>query len=152
MESVPSGQELAIHSDMLLANGHRKHLVMVDMSTSAKAHLEKLRQFLGEEFFRQITWFDSGRSFHGYGDSLLTEGNWTRFMGLLLLANQPRLEPTVDPRWIGHRLMAGYAALRWTKNTEHYLGLPTDLDHRSNSVRHSIEVGALGKRFSTASP
>ncbi|MHB1292207.1 MAG: primase 1D-like protein [Sulfuricella sp.] len=35
------------------------------------------------------------------------------------------MSPTVDPRWVGHRLISGYAALRWTKNTEQYLNTPT---------------------------
>ena len=112
---TPRDQELAIHSDVRLASGERKHLLMVDMSTSSRAHLEKLRVFLGDNFFEQIVWFASGRSFHGYGETLLSEGEWVRFMGLLLLANRPKLEPTVDPRWIGHRLLAGYSALRWTR-------------------------------------
>ena len=133
-ESTPVGQEMAMHSDLRLTSGERLHLVMVDMSTSSKAHLEKLRGFLGENLFQTISWFASGRSFHGYGESLLQEIDWVKFMGLLLLANQPRLEHTVDPRWIGHRLVAGYSALRWTKNTHHYLGLPTRLDMKKRPV------------------
>lgn len=125
MRNVPQGQEMAIHSDVKLLSGEVMHLVMLDMSTSAKAHLEKLKSFLGTNFFEEIIWYRSGRSFHGYGQSLLTQDEWVRFMGLLLLANQPKFEPTVDPRWIGHRLLAGYAALRWTKNTDYYISFPT---------------------------
>lgn len=143
--STPQGHELAIHSDVRLHNGDRQHLVMVDMATSSKAHLEKLRSFLGDYFFQRMAWFDSGRSFHGYGADLLAEQRWTQFMGLLLLANKPRMESTVDPRWIGHRLMAGYAALRWTKNTSHYLGYPVRIDNRRTD-RVITEVGPLGKR------
>lgn len=90
--------------DLLMRDGRRLHLIMVDMSTSARAHLEKLRAFLGDNVFQRIAWYASGRSFHGYGESFLERDDWVKFMGLLLLANQPRLEPTVDPRWIGHRL------------------------------------------------
>ena len=144
--STPNGHELAVHSDMLLADGSRSHLLMVDMATSAKAHLEKLRTFLGDDLFQRIVWFDSGRSFHGYGQDLLSERRWVEFMGLLLLANQPRLEPTVDPRWIGHRLMAGYAALRWTRNTPQYLVLPSRIEKQRASGR-SLSVGPLGRRF-----
>lgn len=128
MEKTPRGQELAIHSNIRINGGQDVHLVMIDMSTSARAHLEKLRAFLGDNFYQQISWYSSGRSFHGYGTELLSRENWYRFMGLLLLANQPHLGPTVDPRWIGHRLLAGYAALRWTKNTSQYLGVPSKLD------------------------
>ena len=145
LASTPKGHELAIHSDVLLNNGERQHLVMVDMATSSKAHLEKLRTFLGDNFFQRMAWFDSGRSFHGYGADLLTQQRWVQFMGLLLLANKPRMESTVDPRWIGHRLMAGYATLRWTKNTSHYLVYPTRIDNRRTNPA-TKEVGPLGKR------
>lgn len=143
--ATPSGQELAIHSDLRMRSGLRVHLLMVDMSTGAKAHLEKLRSFLGVETFERIAWFSSGRSFHGYGEDLLAEQEWVKFMGLLLLANKPRMEPTVDPRWIGHRLYAGYSALRWTRNTEHYLTSPTALRRHPLVDGTSRQVGALGK-------
>lgn len=48
-------------------------------------------------------------------------------MGKLFLATQVGVPPTVDPRWVGHRLIAGYAALRWTKNTPHYVDTPKKL-------------------------
>lgn len=147
LENTPPGHEMAIHSDLRLSTGGRAHLVMIDMSTSARAHLGKLRAFLGNHFFQEVSWYASGRSFHGYGESLLTEGDWVKFMGLLLLANQPRLEPTVDPRWIGHRLMAGYSALRWTRNTEHYLGLPKGIDLGSRPSSATLEVGPVGRRI-----
>lgn len=145
MSETPIDQELAIHSNVIDKNGNRQHLVMVDMSTSAKAHLDKLRTYLGDHFFQQIVWFNSGRSFHGYGEELLSEQAWVQFMGLLLLANQPRIEPTVDPRWIGHRLLAGYAALRWTKKTAFYLTPPSKVESKIPNNRASTEVGALGK-------
>nr|WP_166487022.1 hypothetical protein [Cupriavidus necator] len=136
MARTPQGQELAVHSDFHLAGGRHAHLVMVDMATSAKAHLEKLRVFLGGHSFQRISWFASGRSFHGYGEDLLPASEWVKFMGLLLLANQPSLEPTVDPRWIGHRLMAGYAALRWTRNTAHYLVSPSAVELAPKAAQH----------------
>jgi hypothetical protein len=129
-----------------MSDNQTLHLVMVDMSTGARAHLEKLRAFIGDNYADKIAWYRSGRSFHGYGDTLLTGELWVRFMGLLLLANQPSLEPTVDPRWIGHRLLAGYAALRWTKNTEHYLSAPSSIASIGSHRSSSVEVGAVGKK------
>lgn len=142
---TPRGQELALHSNVMLTTSERQHLVMVDMSTTARAHLDKLLVFLGDHFSQQIAWFSSGRSYHGYGERLLSETDWVKFMGLLLLANKPRLEPTVDPRWIGHRLLAGYSALRWTLNTSHYLLLPTRLEQSRLGGRSSIDVAALAR-------
>lgn len=144
---TPKNQELAIHSNVSTQNDQKKHLVMVDMSTSSKAHLEKLRRYLDDHFFQSIAWFSSGRSFHGYGESLLSQENWVQFMGLLLLANQPRIEPTVDPRWIGHRLLAGYSALRWTRNTSYYISAPTHIERSPSIKGATMEIGALGKKL-----
>ena len=122
--SVPKDSEMAFHSVFETVDGDRKHLPLIDMSTPSLAHLEKLREFLGAEFFGTFGWFSSGRSFHGYSSISVSEIDWIRFMGLLLLANQRDLKSTVDPRWIGHRLLAGYSALRWTKNTIYYFKQP----------------------------
>ncbi len=143
--ATPDGQELALHSDVHMLGGEERHLVMIDMSTGARAHLEKLRVFLGDNFFQQVAWFSSGRSFHGYGSELLSKEDWVKFMGVLLLANKPRMEPTVDPRWIGHRLLAGYSALRWTKNTTHYLTPPSRIDPQKSLKNSEFQVPALGK-------
>src|SRR5690606_28866431 len=89
IKATPDGHELALHSNVRLQNGEERHLVMIDMSTGARAHLERLQLFLGKTFFQQLTWFSSGRSFHGYGSELLSEKDWVKFMGLLLLANKP---------------------------------------------------------------
>lgn len=135
--SAPPEEELALHSELEMHCGELMHLVMVDMSTAARAHLDKLRSFLGDTFFHQIAWYASGRSFHGYGEGVLTKCEWVQFMGLLLLSNKPRLDPIVDPRWIGHRLLAGYSALRWTKNTSHYLALPASIDRQARVTSSS---------------
>ena len=94
------------------------------MSTGSGAQLEKVRPVLGESVFFDFDWYKSGRSYHGYGRSLLTHNDWIKQMGKLLLVNQIGVPPTVDPRWVGHRLIAGYASLRWTKNTPQYLDYP----------------------------
>lgn len=124
MGEAPPGHEVAIHSDVLV-NGIRMHMPMVDMATAARAHVDKLRYFIGEEFYGKMVWYTSGRSYHGYGNFLITEDQWRQLMGLLLLVNQPHMEPIVDPRWIGHRLLAGYSALRWTINSGYYLERPS---------------------------
>ncbi|WP_189614157.1 primase 1D-like protein [Pigmentiphaga litoralis] len=124
MAGTPLHHELALHSDLRMTDGSVRHLSMIDMATSARAHLMKLEGFLQSAVPQPFIWFESGRSFHGYGTDLLNTQSWVKFMGLLLLANAPRFDATVDPRWIGHRLLAGYSALRWTKNTSNYVGLP----------------------------
>lgn len=52
---------------------------------------------------------ESGRSYHYYGFELLDDIAWRCIMHRALL-----LTPFVDPRYIGHRLLAGTARLRVT--------------------------------------
>jgi len=52
---------------------------------------------------------NSGRFFHYYGDFLLDEGAWIKFMAEFLM---PCI--LVSPRYIGHRLYEGYCTLRLT--------------------------------------
>lgn len=127
----PVDHELAFHSTVELDSGDVMHIPMVDMSTTAKAHLLKLRPFLGHALYDSFSWFSSGRSFHGYGGVLLNKEQWVSLMGALLLSNHKDMKPTVDPRWIGHRLMAGYSALRWTTRTNSYIHTPMQLEHWS---------------------
>lgn len=124
LEDCPNNHDVAMHSLVQCNDNAIRHLPMVDMSTNARAHLSKLRAFLDIETYHGFVWFESGRSFHGYGSRFITNEEWIRYMGQLLLSNQKDFKPTVDPRWIGHRLIAGYAALRWTRNTDYYLRLP----------------------------
>ena len=136
LRNVPAGQEVAFHSNVLLRSGEELHIPMIDMSTSSSAQLTKLRPFMGDYLFETFSWYRSGRSFHGYGGQLLAAREWSALLGTLLLANQRGLPPTVDPRWIGHRLVSGYAALRWTKNTWHYIALPEALDWQKSVEHH----------------
>lgn len=121
---VPRGAELAVHSKVLLGDGTVMHIPMVDLTTRAVGIIGRVIDVLPSELLGSVIWFESGRSYHGYGMVLIPKESWIKLMGRLLLANQPQMLPVVDPRWIGHRLIAGYSALRWTKNTEYYLQEP----------------------------
>lgn len=122
--SVPTGCELAIHSLVALRDGSSVHIPMADMSSQSLAKLAKYRAYLDSAHGQHFSWYRSGRSFHGYGDSFIDTDGWAAYMGKLLLANEPGMPPVVDPRWVGHRLIGGYAALRWTRNTAHYKEVP----------------------------
>lgn len=124
----PRGSDLALHSNVLTHRGETLHIPMVDMSTRARAHIQRLSSYLGIDFFNTFSWYDSGRSYHGYSSRLIDQNDWVKMMGLLLLSNQKNLAPLADPRWIGHRLLAGYAALRWTRNTDHYISGPQRIE------------------------
>ncbi|MGC1520222.1 MAG: hypothetical protein WA803_01670, partial [Steroidobacteraceae bacterium] len=94
----------------------------------------------GNALTSSFLYFDSGRSFHAYGLQLISPGEWREFMAKLLLLNLPEGEHLIDARWVGHRLVAGYGALRWSANSDFYLQVP-----RATQIRavHS-DRGALG--------
>lgn len=123
----PLDQEVAFHSLVDCHDGTKRHLPMVDMATEKLRDLSKVNAFLKDNDFHGFIWFESGRSFHGYGQNLITHQQWIELMGKLLLCNARDSIPVVDPRWIGHRVIGGYAALRWTKNTQQYLIAPHKL-------------------------
>jgi len=120
-------EEIALQSIVRIGrNESAMHLPMVDFDVSAtlddlKRTIGKLRDYGLTEFFA----YDSGRSFHLYCLPLIQEEELSRFFGRLLLLNEPEHHPTIDSRWIGHRLIAGCAALRWTANSSHYRKTPT---------------------------
>jgi len=117
-QSLQPREEIALQSIVRIGrNESRRHLAMIDFHESATLHdlketIDKLRDFGLNEFFA----YDSGRSFHLYCLPLIQEEEVSRFFGRLLLLNEPKRHPTIDSRWIGHRLISGYAALRWTSN------------------------------------
>ncbi len=126
IKNCPRGSDLAFHSNFLLIDGNFWHLPMVDMSTSSQALLRRL-EIAPSPTLRDLFWFFSGRSFHGYGRTLISSDDWPKYMGELLLFNEKDMRPLVDPRWVGHRLISGYSALRWSFNTTHYLNYPKAL-------------------------
>ncbi len=108
-----------------LTQGRRiKHVPMIDFAVKPGMAAEVIT-WTDHHLGIDLQLFDSGRSFHGYGIRPISETQWVRLMGLLLLGNAPNREPVVDARWIGHRLLAGYSSLRWSNNSTHYTRWPT---------------------------
>jgi hypothetical protein len=68
--------------------------------------------------------FDTGRSFHGYFPDLIPEDGWPKYIGHLLLLNGHDGPPVIDTRWVGHALVRGFTALRWSHNTNRYRAIP----------------------------
>ena len=122
--STPEGKELALNSRVQLADKIIMHIPMIDLATRATGIISRVLEVLPSNLSGAMIWFESGRSYHGYGTVLISQDEWVKLMGRFLLVNQPQVPPVVDPRWIGHRLISGYASLRWTKNTGHYLQKP----------------------------
>lgn len=125
ISDLGEGEELAIHS-IVSDIGREFHIPLIDfgnkdMSVIDSSPLKELSNHWGMTF--QI--YSSGRSYHAYGNRLLSTPDWIKFMGSLLLLNKPGVYKLIDDRWIGHRILAGYAALRWSNNSSHYKKIPS---------------------------
>lgn len=129
LDSLKPSEELALHSDVQVGR-QRLHIPMVDFRSRSRApEIERqILSFLSEDLPTELYIFDSGRSFHGYGSNLLQPDQWASFMGLLLLLNPRDEMGCIDSRWVGHRLVDGYATLRWSCNTDDYQYLPRLVD------------------------
>ncbi|MDP3335063.1 MAG: hypothetical protein Q8Q40_02670 [Methylococcaceae bacterium] len=123
LSSLPEEYELALHS-VLMSHEDEAHIPMVDFATK-DIQQKEIFYWAYEQLGITLKLFDSGRALHGYGMEPVSRDKWIRFMGLLLLANIPNHQPLTDTRWIGHRLLAGYSALRWSKNSSFSLKMPT---------------------------
>lgn len=117
-------EELSFLS-MIKVNSTFYHLPMVDFATKKRSAISVEVAYEMANFWNmRFDIYDSGRSIHAYGTRLLNEQRWLKFMGYLLLLNEKSGEKVVDVRWIGHRLMSGFASLRITNNTGKYKTTP----------------------------
>jgi hypothetical protein len=123
LQDLEEGEEFALHS-RVLAKHKRVHIPMVDFATTDLSAVLLVLRGLSEPSFREWLVYASGRSYHAYGCRFVDGDAWRRLMGLLLLWNMPESPPVVDARWVGHRLIAGYGSLRWSRNTAQSLGAP----------------------------
>lgn len=126
IHTLPGNQELAIHSKVTI-NGRTWHIPMIDFAVEGgltSETVDRLRLFVPRMVVLNLAVFTSGRSFHAYSTSLLSPKEWLNFMGRLLLVNPRHGKEVIDSRWIGHRLIGGFCALRWSNNSGLYLGEP----------------------------
>jgi len=127
-DSLGPQEEIAFHSKVYVGRLFREcvlHVPMIDFKGDMGDRQIDLGLGLLNDFrCSRAAIFSSGRSYHLYAFALLSEKEWIGFMGRALLLNPPDGPDLVDTRWIGHRLLAGYSSLRWTKNTDFYLQLP----------------------------
>ncbi|WP_417657095.1 hypothetical protein [Pseudidiomarina aestuarii] len=125
LANLHSTEELALHSK-ITGFGVELHIPMVDFGYKGEdpSKSDVLQSFC--KYWRMdLAIYSSGRSYHGYGNRLLGKQEWVKFMGSLLLLNIPGKNKFIDERWIGHRLLGGYASLRWSNNTSQYKKYPT---------------------------
>jgi hypothetical protein len=105
---VPEGNALAVCSKVRLLTGESVHVPMMDFSCpcsdgNARA-VAKMLKIVGQS---EGILVESGRSYHFYGISLLTQEEWIDFMAKAML-----FAPFVDPRYVAHRLADGQCRLR----------------------------------------
>lgn len=129
IRSLAVNQELALHSKILV-NGRTWHIPMIDFAIEgelSEVALDRLRLFSPKSVRYNMAVFASGRSFHAYSTTLLSPKEWLAFMGRLLLINPKQGKEIIDSRWIGHRLIGGFCALRWSDHSGMYRGEPSRL-------------------------
>jgi hypothetical protein len=138
---------MAWHS-YVTRNGLGFHIPMVDfVDQPNQPALHDLAMIISEVGFQgDFAFFETGRSFHGYFPGLISERMWADYLGRLLLVNQPNHSPTVDARWVGHALMRGFAALRWSHNTDRYLAMPQLVTLPFASRRQESQQITLGSK------
>lgn len=119
IKDLRDDEDLVLLSSLSL-DGQVYHIQMIDLvlPTLNFANINIIDKHLG-----QMTYFFTGRSFHAYGNNLMTHEQWIKFMGNALLLNDTRA--ITDIRWIGHCLVQGFSGLRWTCNQSFYLQIPT---------------------------
>ena len=127
-----------------------RHIPMIDFQGDvSEANLEGVAHIALDFRCDEMAVFFSGRSCHFYGFALLTQDEWIQFMGRILLLNLPGQPAVVDSRWVGHRLIAGYSALRWSRNTRHYKQHP-ELRYHWPENAHAWQMAGSGEPLSSS--
>lgn len=119
-------EELAWHS-WVEGSGLGFHIPMIDfVGRPAPSVLCEVNRTVAAEtgLSGHLVLFETGRSFHGYFPDLLPEHAWPKYLGQLLLFNEDKHRSMIDTRWIGHALVRGFSALRWSHNTNRYEAMP----------------------------
>ena len=132
-------QELALHSRVRL-KGEKSvyHIPMIDfINTKSAARIIDRLSTVDNEFSESVSLYRSGNSFHGYYYQLIPEHNWYKFLGKILLCNLPTMyeREVVDSRWVGHSLIHGFSALRWSRHTDLYKQEPRLVARPTTSLK-----------------
>jgi hypothetical protein len=127
-EKLSEHEDIAVHSRVSTTiAGHKRwlHVPMIDLRNDLKdSDVDELIKAARDFGAKEVAIYFSGRSFHVYAYTLLPMRRWTAFMGRCLLLNRADEPELVDARWVGHRLLAGYGALRWTRQSKWYHSEP----------------------------
>jgi hypothetical protein len=112
-------QVWSINSKVQTYDGKTKHIPMMNFhpEIGSKNDIKKAIKYICKK--RRGVLLNSGRFQHYYGDFILDESEWIKFMAEFLM-------PTilVSPRYIGHRLYNDYCSLRLTSNRNYKPKIP----------------------------
>jgi hypothetical protein len=126
LSELGPNEEMAWHS-WVDCRGIGFHIPMIDfVGRPARSVLCEVSRALAAEIGieAELIVFDTERSFHGYFPDLIPERAWPKYLGEMLLINEDNHPPVIDTRWVGHGLLRGFTALRWSKNTNRYPAMP----------------------------
>jgi hypothetical protein len=139
LNSLESEEELALHSRVNL-KGATLHIPMIDfVNIGPWQEIHTRLQHISKRLGRNLWLYSTGRSLHGYYFVLVDEPSWYRFLGELLLCNSRGRSSSeiVDSRWVGHSLVQGFSALRWSQNTSRHSSLPY-LVNTENTINDAL--------------
>ena len=110
----------SISSKVTFYDKSTKHIAMMNLHPEEGFQLEDVKKVLRHIYSNKNgVLLDSGRFHHYYGDYLMEEDEWLKFIAQFLM-------PTVlvSPRYIGYRLMDGYCTLRLTADNKYKTKIP----------------------------
>jgi len=116
----PFGEVWSVCSKIDCGEDGDKHIPMMNFHLDNAKWLDLLFATREITSNRKGVILDSGRFYHYYGDYLLDQEEWLKFMGSFILPG----DVFVSPRYIGCRLVDGYGTLRLTSDQTHKPKVP----------------------------
>ena len=121
IESLPKGAQLGIYSRVKTIDNKYYYLPMVDFSCKKSIkYINLIIERFKKEDIKHGWIVETAKSYHYYGEELLTYRQWIEFYGKCLCSSivhtRKNIEQLADTRYIGHTLRRGGAVLRFTTN------------------------------------
>lgn len=135
-------------SKVRLVNGKYMHIPMMNFHPEEGVSIDHIERIVERICGRQQgVLLATGRYYHYFGNFLLAEDDWVKFMGAFLL---PCI--AVSPKYIGHRLLDGYSTLRLTTEPKYKSCLPTVIRIiQGNEERRLWTINTCQKEHTTSS-
>lgn len=118
LPKLPENNVWSITSKISCYDNKCKHIPMMNFHPEG-IRLETIIEVLNNIVGKRGVVLDSGRYYHYYGDFLIEEKDWIKFIGDFLA---PCV--LVSPRYIFHRLKDGYCSLRLTSDKQYKPKIP----------------------------